>query len=227
MVGVTGFEPATPCTPCKYSTRLSYTPTADAYYYVCLKITIFFWEKTRIVCVKAHVYIKSVRTSINNINKRKKICQNLKIKRVVVKIVLVCTWARTVRKIKSQIVINNKINRPIGRFLFGCAIRFYHICDLLLLCNCTGRWYCTRVAFASGLTWVAHKCNVLAKAVRSVQYRFVQIFNRNIPIFLRNRLWIVTPHLFYGINGAPYARGCITDMGNGRGNVVLGGLIVA
>lgn len=26
MVGVTGFEPATPCTPCKYSTRLSYTP---------------------------------------------------------------------------------------------------------------------------------------------------------------------------------------------------------
>ena len=34
MVGVTGFEPATPCTPCKYSTRLSYTPTADAYYYL-------------------------------------------------------------------------------------------------------------------------------------------------------------------------------------------------
>ena len=34
MVGVTGFEPATPCTPCKYSTRLSYTPTAHEYYYV-------------------------------------------------------------------------------------------------------------------------------------------------------------------------------------------------
>ena len=27
LVGVTGIEPATPCTPCKYSTRLSYTPT--------------------------------------------------------------------------------------------------------------------------------------------------------------------------------------------------------
>ena len=27
VVGVTGIEPATPCTPCKYSTRLSYTPT--------------------------------------------------------------------------------------------------------------------------------------------------------------------------------------------------------
>ena len=34
LVGVTGFEPATPCTPCKYSTRLSYTPTAHEYYYV-------------------------------------------------------------------------------------------------------------------------------------------------------------------------------------------------
>ena len=27
MVGATGIEPATPCTPCKYSTRLSYAPT--------------------------------------------------------------------------------------------------------------------------------------------------------------------------------------------------------
>ena len=32
MVGVTGFEPATPCTPCKYSTRLSYTPTQTHLY---------------------------------------------------------------------------------------------------------------------------------------------------------------------------------------------------
>lgn len=31
LVGVTGIEPATPCTPCKYSTRLSYTPNADKY----------------------------------------------------------------------------------------------------------------------------------------------------------------------------------------------------
>lgn len=137
MVGVTGFEPATPCTPCKYSTRLSYTPTADAYYYVCLKITIFFWEKTRIVCVKAHVYIKSVRTSINNINKRKKICQNLKIKRVVVKIVLVCTWARTVRKIKSQIVINNKKTAQSGGFY--SAVQFVFIISAICCCLAIAR----------------------------------------------------------------------------------------
>ena len=28
MVGVKGFEPSTPCTPCKCATRLRYTPTS-------------------------------------------------------------------------------------------------------------------------------------------------------------------------------------------------------
>ena len=27
LVGVTGFEPATPCTPCRCATKLRYTPT--------------------------------------------------------------------------------------------------------------------------------------------------------------------------------------------------------
>ena len=43
MVGATGIEPATPCTPCKYSTRLSYAPTyAYLYNYHELKASIYF-----------------------------------------------------------------------------------------------------------------------------------------------------------------------------------------
>jgi hypothetical protein len=29
LVGARGFEPPTPCTPCKYATRLRYAPTSD------------------------------------------------------------------------------------------------------------------------------------------------------------------------------------------------------
>ena len=38
LVGETGFEPATPCTPCKCATRLRYTPKPDAPLYVEEKI---------------------------------------------------------------------------------------------------------------------------------------------------------------------------------------------
>ena len=110
--------------------------------------------------------------------------------------------------------------------LFGCAICVYRICDLLLFGDCTGRWYCTRVAFTSGLTGVAYKCNVLANAVCACCYRFVQVFNCNIPILGRNRFWVIAPHLFNCVNCTSYAWGCVTDMRNCGGNVVLGGMIV-
>lgn len=43
MVGATGIEPATPCTPCKYSTRLSYAPTyAYLYNSIHAKARIYF-----------------------------------------------------------------------------------------------------------------------------------------------------------------------------------------
>ena len=44
MVGVTRFELATPCTPCKYSTRLSYTPTRTTILNKSTKITNTFFD---------------------------------------------------------------------------------------------------------------------------------------------------------------------------------------
>lgn len=43
LVGVTGIEPATPCTPCKYSTRLSYTPTTRQIYTIGIQNTTNFF----------------------------------------------------------------------------------------------------------------------------------------------------------------------------------------
>ena len=52
MVGVTGFEPATPCTPCKYSTRLSYTPTTRfIIYHNEIKNNAFLYWNT---CILPH-----------------------------------------------------------------------------------------------------------------------------------------------------------------------------
>lgn len=39
FVGMTGFEPATPCTPCKYATGLRYIPNAGAKIRITTKFT--------------------------------------------------------------------------------------------------------------------------------------------------------------------------------------------
>lgn len=38
MVGVTGFEPVTPCPPDKCATKLRYTPTLDLMFYTTLAL---------------------------------------------------------------------------------------------------------------------------------------------------------------------------------------------
>ena len=47
MVGMTGFEPATPCTPCKCATRLRYIPTTKKFIKLSERKCKFFFSKMK------------------------------------------------------------------------------------------------------------------------------------------------------------------------------------
>lgn len=82
MVGVTGFEPTTPCTPCKYSTRLSYTPTTGIIYNINNQKTIFiympytFYWNTCILLEYRHLryYYLCPDSKLNQLNQKDKQC---------------------------------------------------------------------------------------------------------------------------------------------------------
>ena len=80
------------------------------------KLQILFWEKTRIVHSLPYLYIINVRTKINKTTKKEKKCQNLKVKLVAVKIVLVCMKIKSARKIKSHIA-TSKSTAQTGGFI--------------------------------------------------------------------------------------------------------------
>ena len=129
--------------------------------YIC-KLQILFWEKTRIVRHIRHVYIIHVRTQIKQTTKRKIKCQNLKAKHAVVKIVLACTWARIVRKIKSQIV-TNKLAARLG----GFCLSFLGFCVII-----TGEFK----KLDSGLSQAYFiRCGSIVKLMLSVLFCIVHI----------------------------------------------------
>ena len=129
MVGVTGFEPATPCTPCKYSTRLSYTPNNGLILPQQYKnYKYFFWENTRIV-TPAPLRLLFFRPDIiKQTTKRKK---NVKIRKQTRQMqkLLLRTWRKLQQKTRNGKKGLQQIVQPIpprfwaGMFLYCKSIQ--------------------------------------------------------------------------------------------------------
>ena len=78
------------------------------------------------------VYLKCPDINKQNNKKGKKKCQNLKIKLVDVKIVLVCTITKIVKKIKNHIVKNKKT--PPVWAVFYSVVQFNFIISAICCC---------------------------------------------------------------------------------------------
>ena len=116
MVGVTGFEPATPCTPCKYSTRLSYTPNNGLILPQQYKNYKYFFlgKHTHChPCPTRAIIFSSGHNKTNN--KKEEKCQNQKTNQANAKTALahMAQTATKNQKWKKRTATNNKYNPRI------------------------------------------------------------------------------------------------------------------